>query len=344
VIALVTGPDAATARERASALAREHDPSGTNTTRVDGRTASLPGLISQVGSVGFFAERRVVVVEDLMGRAAKPARAAADDEAGEASPPALDVAPLFAATLPENLLVLVDAALSGVPAAIKRAAPPDATVVVCEPPRGAELIAWLARVARDEGGELPQPAARHLAARVYPQTWSSRPNNPRYDRPPDLDRLRGEVAKLVAYAHPGPVTREHVETLVAAGDEDQIFRFGDAVARGQLGPALTELARLLDAGEEPYRVAAQLYQQAELALALDAAGPGREPVAVGRALGLSNPNRMLGIAGTQRGRPSGTAARALAAALAVDRATKRGELRQPEDALYALVARNAGDA
>lgn len=345
MIALVTGPDAATARERAAALVREHDPSGSNTTRVDGRTASLPGLTAQVGSVGFFAERRVIVVDDLMGRAAKPTRAgAADDEASEAGPPALDVAPLFAATLPENLLLLVDAALSGVPAAIKRAAPPEATVVVCEPPRGAELVAWLVRVARDEGGELPQPTARHLAARVYPQTWSSRPNNPRYDRPPDLDRLRGEVAKLVAYAHPGPVTQEHVETLVAAGNEDQIFRFGDAVARGQLGPALAELARLMDAGEEPYRVAAQLYQQAELATVLEAAGPGREPVAVGRDLGLTNPNRMVGIAGTRRGRPSGTATRALAAALAIDRATKRGELRQPEDALYALVARNAGDA
>ncbi len=340
MIALVVGPDAATARERVAALARRHDPAGSNTSHVDGRTVALPSLISQVGSVGFFAEGRVVVVHDLMARASR-VRAGAGDDDGAAAP-ALDLAPLFVAVPPANLVILVDQDLAGVPAAVRRALPADGEIVVCEPPRGAQLVAWLQRAAREAGGDLSAPAARHLAGWVYPQTWSARPNNPRYDRPPDLDRLRNEVEKLVAYAHPDGVTPRHIEAMVARGDEDQIFRFGDAVARGQVGAAVVELARLLDAGEEPFRITAQLSQQAELAAVLAAAGPGREPAAVGKDLGLPNPSRMAGVAAARRGRPADADLRALAGALEVDRATKRGELRRPEDGIYALLAHAGG--
>jgi hypothetical protein len=98
---------------------------------------------------------------------------------------------------------------------------------------------------------------------------------------------------------------------------------------------------LIDAGEEPFAVVAQLHQQAELTTALDVAGPGRDPASIGRDLGLSNPGRMAAIANSRRGRLADDSRRQLADALAVDRQIKRGELRNPIDALYSLLARSA---
>jgi DNA polymerase-3 subunit delta len=180
-----------------------------------------------------------------------------------------------------------------------------------------------------------------LAERLYPQTWANRPSNPRYDVPPDLERLANEVAKLTVAAHPDPISRTHVERLVATGDENQVFRFADAAGRGDLSTALAELRKLLEAGEEPFAVVAQLNQQVELAAVLESAAAGRDPAAVGRDLGLTNPARMGAIAASRRGRPPGSAASALGDALEVDRGVKRGALGDPIDALYGLLARAA---
>jgi len=47
---------------------------------------------------------------------------------------------------------------------------------------------------------------------------------------------------------------------------------------------------------------------------------------------------MSGIATSRRGQRRGEIGAEISAAIAIDRQIKRGELRQPEDALYSLVA------
>lgn len=256
---------------------------------------------------------------------------------------ALDLAPLFAATPQENVLILVDTDLAGVPAGVKRSLASDARVLAAEAPRGQQLVTWLTQVAKEEGGAMEPATARLILNRLYPNSWSTKPQNPRYDRPPDLERLHSEVAKLVTAAHPGPVTSRHVDLLVPHGDSDQIFRFTDAVARGELPVALGELAKLLDAGQEPFRLAAQLNQQVELAVALSATGAPGDPVRIGKDLGLSNPNRMTGVATTLRGKKPSSARRAVQMAAWVDQQAKRGALRDPEDVLYEMVLSRFGN-
>lgn len=341
MIVLVVGPDAAAARAEVARIAAAHDPDGNNTSRFDGRDVALPEVISAAGSVGFFGGARVVVVRGLMARASRGRAAAADGETEDpaASPTgggsSLDLAPLFAAVPEQNVLVLVDPDLAAPPAAVKRAAPVDARIAAFEPPRGRALISWLQRVARDTGGELEADAARFLAETLYPQTWATKPSNPRYDRPPDTDLLRHEVEKLVMAAHPGPVRCGHVAEMTPGVVDDRLFRFLEAADNGRLDAALPELSRLLRAGEEPAKLGAQLAQQVELAAVLDAA-PGRDPAAVGRDLGLSNPARMSGIAAGRR-RPPARPGSAIRTAAGADRDLKQGRLRRPEDALYSLV-------
>ena len=334
MIAIVHGPDAATARAEVAALVRAHDPAGTSTSRLDGRVVGVPQILGAVASVGFFAEPRVIVVEDFLSRTAKTQ----DGDADAKGKPATDFAALFAAVPADNVLVFLDQTLAALPVAVRKSLPAQARVIACEPPRGAALIDWLVRIAKDNDADLSPRVARGLAERLYPQTWSTKPNNPAFDRPPDLDRLANEIAKLALATHPSPISSDVIDAMVPAGDNDQLFRFAEAVAAGAVGPATVELGRLLDAGEEPFKLAAQVQQQAELAIVAAAAGGRADPVGIGKALGLTNPNRMIGVVNAQRRLPPGMPRAALGAAIASDRGIKRGLLRQPEDSLYALIA------
>lgn len=91
------------------------------------------------------------------------------------------------------------------------------------------------------------------------------------------------------------------------------------------------------AGEEPAKLVAQLQQQVELT-ALVAASPRKQPVEIGRELGLSNPSRMTGVASSARGKRASALFNAVARSAVVDRKLKTGRLRQPTDALYTLLA------
>lgn len=332
MIVLICGPDAALARASVQRVLDRYDPRRENTSVLDGRSVTLSNVITHVGSPGFLGQCRVVVVSDLMARASRPRKGTTDPE--EVSPSALDLAPLFASVAPGNVLVLVDPELGAVPASIKKIAPAKTERITGAPPRGTALLAWIADAARDAGSSLDQSTARYLADWLFPRSWSNEPANPRYDRPPGLDLLRTEIEKLAAAAHPGPIQRRHVDLLAHRGEQDQIFRFTDAVAQQRLPAALQELTNLLDAGEEPYRLAAQMYQQLELSAVLAEAGPGRDPVTIGRELGLSNPNRMASIAASRR---HTTGAASLRGPLRTERLTKRGWLRKPEDAIFHLL-------
>jgi len=341
VIVLVHGPDALMARKAVRDVVRAHDPEGANTSLFDGKETPLAQIVAAAGSAGFFGSGRVVVVHDLMTRA-RGGKATVDD-ADEALPAgSVDLGPLFAAVPPENLLVLVDPALSSIPASVKKTAGKEARVIAGEPFRGRELIGWVVRTATEARGEIDPAAAKLLVESLYPQTWTAKPSNPRYDRPPDLDLIHSRIETLVLYAHPDPVDVGHVRALVKGAPDDRIFKFVEAASGGDLRTAAAELEQLLLAGEEPAKLLAQVFGQVELAVVADA-GSRLHPAEIGRHLGLSNPAQMTPIA---RGRRGGrTSARsAMGAALETERGFKTGRLRQPADALLALLARLAENA
>ncbi len=309
-----------------------YDPERGNTSFLDGRSATVTEVAGQVGSPGFFNQRRVVVVTDLMARAGKAPKGSETE--GETERGSLDLSPVFNGVATDNVLILIDPTLTTVPAAVKKIAPADVAILLGDPPRGQALVEWMSRAAENVGTSLDQGTPRYLAELLFPHTWSTKPRNPRYDRPPDLDLLQNEIEKLANAAYPGAIERRHIDALSRGGDQDQIFRFTDAVAQGRMPAALDELEHLLGAGEDPHRLSAQLYQQIELTAVLAESQRQEDPVAVGKALGLSNPNRMASIARTQRPQAS---PRALEEPLRTERMTKRGELRRPEDVIYRLI-------
>jgi DNA polymerase III delta subunit len=337
VIALIVGPDAATARGEVGRLVGNFDPTGLNTTRLDGKTAGLDEVIGAVSTPAFFGGGRVVVVDDLMSRATRAQAGGGDGDAAEtaAGTRGLDFGRLFAAVAPENVLILVDPTLATIPASVRKSAPAGTTQFGGDPPRGAALIEWIQRRAADAGSNIDGRTARLLAERTFPQTWSAKPTNPTYDRPPDLDLLGNEIAKLALATHPGAIDEAIVRAMVAGAAEDRLFPFVEAVVTGRLDDAVPALESLQATGDDPGRLVAQVFQQIELAALLPAAGAA-DPAGIGKEIGLTNPNRMIGVAKTAR-RGKTAPDRLLRTALQTDRQTKRGELRHGDDVVYRLL-------
>jgi DNA polymerase III delta subunit len=338
MIVITLGPDAALCRAETNRVVAEHDPSGENTSRLDGRTLRIADAITMVGTPPFFGGGRVIVIDDLLARASRgrdDSDAEIDSERPRNGKASLDFAALFAAVHSENVLLLCDPSLSSLPSVIAKQLPKNAQVTEGEPPRGHALIKWMQQRAEESGNAIEPAAAQLLAEMLFPQTWSAKPSNPRFDRPPDLDLLGNEISKLALYAHPEPVGRHHVQELAEAALSDRLFSFVEQSVAGNLGNAVKDLESFDLHGDDGHRVSNQLYQQIELSTVLAAAPSAVEPTAVGRELVLANPQRMYGVARAPR--PANPAEIVLNAA-ETDRRTKTGRLKGVEDALYGMIA------
>jgi DNA polymerase III delta subunit len=336
VIYFIHGPDRFLARQTAQAIVERLDPAFANTSWLDGRETTPERLMAAVGTVSFFDAPRVVVVTDFIARSGRDAAGSDDDspEDGRPSRNAPALAMLLAAVPNDHSLILLEPGLMSAPAALKSAAP-NATVVAGDPPRGSALLAWLEEAAVRSGSSIDQRAAQRLAESLYPQTWDRKPNNPRYDRPPDMGALTQEIEKLSLAALPGPITAEVIDSLVPGGPDQRVFRFLDAALAGDMRTSAAELERLEAAGEEPAMLLAQLLGQVELTSVAASAG-NRDAAAVARDLGSVSPSRMSGILASARRMPP-RPAEAVGAAVDTDRKLKTGRLRRPNDALHAAV-------
>lgn len=325
MISIILGPDYALAHQRLTEIRQQRDPSGDSTSFLDGKSVAIRQVIMDISSIGFFSAGRVVIVEDLIARLGK--QGAKD---GGQMP---DWPALFAAVQAESTLVLIDTSLASLPAMVRKALPKDATVDVSRPPRGPQLVGWIQKTAKAHGAEIDQPAARDLAMSLYPQSWAQEPRNPAYDRPPDMELLGNEIAKLALAAHPGPITPQHIREMVSRESDDKLFTFLDAASAGNIAVAVVELEKLLDAGEDPAKLLAQLSQNVELGAVMSAAGR-RNPADVGKEIGLANANRMTSIQRGLQGQSMSSALRRVSLAADADRKMKTGALKEPLDALY----------
>jgi len=336
VIYLVHGPDRLLAREAVLATAAEIDPSGSNTSWLDGRETSFAGVASAVGVASFFDSPRVVVVTDLLIRASRESESGesisgVEERTGRGR---AELDTLVSAVPESHHLILFEPSLTSVPPMLKTAVP-GLKIIAGEPPRGPTLIAWIEATALGAGSRIDRHSAQRLAETLYPQTWHRKPGNPRYDRPPDLALLKAEIEKLALAAHPGPITVDHIALLTPSGPDQRVFRFLDAALMGDLRSGLDELERLVAAGEEPAMLLAQLLGQMELATVAAAAG-GKNPDAVARDLGSVAPGRVSSVMAATRPEPRRPLHTAGAAAR-IDRNLKTGRVRKPEDALRDLV-------
>ncbi|MCA9860142.1 MAG: hypothetical protein KC438_10485, partial [Thermomicrobiales bacterium] len=312
-------------------LLDEVDADGMKTDRIDAIGNSFDAMFAAVTAAPFFGSQRVIVLSGLLSQSSskggRGGRVKAD----------CDLARLVAAVPVTTTLILFDPDLGELSQTLRKQLPDDIQISRNDAPRGQALVELTRQLAHDNGSKIDNGVSRQLLDRLFPAYWPQAPQNRAFDKPPSIEQLESEIAKLALAAYPEAITGELVADLIPQRTEERIFPLLDAVVGGNQRNALLETRNAQMAGEDASRTLAQIYQQVELAVAALAPGRPTDPLQAGKALGLANANRMRPVTqAAQRARVA--PARQLRMALETDRKFKTGRLRNPDEALVDLVA------
>lgn len=323
-----------------AAVAPDPELAALNTIRLDGRTITPAELQNACDTLPFLAERRLVIVENLLARLAGPAKrqdktsqpGPEEIEAGGAGQPAKELrgqARTFLAYLPQvpasTQLVLLEADMAGGPGLRKvqdLARSGQAQIILCEKPRKAELPEWIRNRARLRGVKLDAGAVQDLAEFIGD----------------DLRLVDQELLKLKDYAAGRTVTRDDVRALVPATRAANVFEIVDALGAGDGLTAGRLMHRALTVdGEPPLRLLAMIARQYRLLIqvkALQAQGARPPEIAQTLNIGEWTVPRFTGQANRHT---FSRLERAMGRILAADEAIKTGRLTDHE-ALDILLA------
>jgi DNA polymerase-3 subunit delta len=228
-----------------------------NTTVFDGRKLTLSELRHTCDAIPFLADKRLVIVEDLLSWLVVR-RGKKDDEAGLSTAQKTLMTELLAylPNLPESTrLVFVESrSLPASHPVVKLAASIDKrTVHEFKLPPANQLAHWGMERARHHGGQIMPDAAALLAE------FSSG----------DLRALDQDLQKLLAHANwARPVTADDVRLLVSDVHQGNVFAMVDALAQGNGRAAARELHRLLDSGEAALSLFGMIVRQFRLMILL----------------------------------------------------------------------------
>jgi DNA polymerase-3 subunit delta len=311
-----------TLKERMRALpAGEH-----NMTELAGNDANVANLRMAADAVPFLADRRLVLVRDLLARLAgrgsgrrapRAKKAASADSAADELQQLQEYLPRVPQTT--SLAFVEDGRLSPEPLA---AAIPRGRGIVKEFQKPKDVAHWIRGRANQIGVEVDESAVRELA------TLGGN----------DLRRLDAELRKLDAYAAGRSVTRADVRELVV-GRDVQVWTLLDGLAERRPEKALSALRALYMQGESPEallgRDIAPHYRRLMVARELSAATREERGRIDVTSLGLNPATLGRWTEQAERFEPA-ELERALEWLLDLDRQIKTGET-SPEEALEVLV-------
>jgi DNA polymerase-3 subunit delta len=260
LIYVLYGTDRFTRDEQVRGLKRRMlaEPFGEyNLSILSGDDVGVRDVRAVADALPFMGDRRLVVVEGLLGRlagrakpgarrgrtsrasAAKKVPAKATEKADDDGP-VTELIAMLRDLPPSTALVLVEDQVDQ--ALVESWLPSDrGHVRGYERPRPAELGRWIERRAKQHGGKIEAAAIRQLSQLA----------------PDDLGLLDSELRKLITYADGRAVNVDDV-TLLSASPEVTIFGLLDALGQNQRGPALTHLRQLFQRGERSEMIVPQI--------------------------------------------------------------------------------------
>jgi DNA polymerase-3 subunit delta len=311
MIYLLYGPDEYARSEALAALKAQvpADLADLNVSALDGRRLKLDTLISACEVFPFLAERRLVIVQDLLkhqkaGKERDELRAYL-----ERVPPTCD-------------LVFVESEDFDKRGAVFSYLKKAANVREFLPKEGAELQRWLAERAGQLGVSLDGAAAQRLTGYV---------GN-------DGRTLLNELGKLASYVgRGGRITAGEVELLVQDGHEQNLFAFIDELSARRRGAALQSLRRLFADGQAATYILFMVARQVRILLGVkELAGQRLRPDDIASRLG-QRPFVVRKALDQARGFSDAELAQLHDRVLELDHASKTGRI-EAETGLELLVA------
>lgn len=247
-----------------------------NTTRLEGAKLRPDELECAVQSVPFFGEKRLVIIDDLLGRfepkekreakkAAKPAKE------GDAELPK-NLARLINSVPESSVLVLLDGEIGKSNPLLKEISP-KAEIRLFAPLKGMQLESWTKKRVAQAGGTISEEALKNLVRLVGSDLWV----------------MKGEIEKLALYAGERSIEAEDVKKLVGLSREASIFTLVDAIVDGRLNLANQSMYEMLESGAAPSYVLVMLVRQLRLLVrAKELKNAGQSESAIQGALGLGD--------------------------------------------------------
>ena len=232
-----------------------------NTTFLDGRQLTASELRHACDTIPFMADRRLVIVQGLLGRltagrrAKKGAKSASDEEPAWKRAYLAELGDYLQNLPSKTRLVFVEArALQANNPILKLARTMGEKrgffVKAFPLPKDGELPMWIRRRTRDKGGQISHEAVTLLAALVGS----------------DLRLLDQEIEKLLLYTNGQQITANDVQALVSRAREASIFDLVDAIGLCQTDRALRLLHAMLDDLTAPLYLLSMIARQIRILL------------------------------------------------------------------------------
>ncbi len=252
MILLLHGPDSYRARERLrfyqNGFKKKYDPSGFNVIRLDGETLTMEEFTKHVGQMGFLAEKRFIVIENLIS---KNKSKKIQEEI---------IVYLDSQWSDENVLLFLEES-----AAIKARAKKKTRKTASKPLlarlqkekveefdllTGASLYKWVRQEVKKRGGSISDQAVSQLAQLVGSDLW----------------QMSSEIDKLLHYKAKGMIMPKDVALLVRAKYDENIFHLTDALAAQDARRSFQLLSEQLAAGNHELYILTMLVRQFRILL------------------------------------------------------------------------------
>ncbi len=248
-----------------------------NVASFDGEKLVLSELVGLCQTVPFIADKRLVVVTNLLSRLGDSGRDSGRDEPKQERAPRGSKKALlegllgFLPSVPEFCrLVFLEEQLIPEKDAILQAIRKLGGYVKAHRLEEGGVAGWIRARAPRIGCRISPEGVEELAAAVGP----------------NARLLNSEMVKLATYCSDRPISREDVRELVADARKANVFAMVDAVGLRQPEAALRELRKLLSEGDHPLRVMAMVVRQFRLLIQVkELSEAGASPDEIARKAG-----------------------------------------------------------
>ena len=236
---LLYGPESYLRGEYAKKLERAimgEDSDDMNITRFSGEMDSIEEFMDTAVTLPFFAERRLIVVED-----SQLFKASSN---GKARPAAEELAGRFD-EIPESTCIIFNETAADKRFKLYKKAAGEGTEADFEYLTGDELLGFIGRRLRAADVGITRKAAELLVERVGQ----------------DLNLLNNEADKIIAYFEGKTITPADVESIAAVRAEDKIFDMLREAMQGKVDKAMEYYQDLLSLRESPIKILVLAGQQ-----------------------------------------------------------------------------------
>ena len=246
-----------------------------NTTILDGQQVTLDQLRAVVGTMPFLAEKRLAIIQGLLGRfepGGKPRRRKKTAPPAEKEPEYKSFADCLSKIPDCTVLALVDGKIKGSNPLLKQLSP-RAEVRSFPILREDRLRQWIKREVVEQGASISPEALDLLAKLVGGNLWV----------------MANEISKLALFTSGRRIDVEDVKAIVSYAQETNVFAMVDAILDFKAGVAEQLLEQLLQRGASPAYLLVMLSRQARMIVQTKELGRQRKSeVEIQNRLGLTS--------------------------------------------------------